>query len=260
MSADASEWIGVLRDSHDWLFGHVTGFEPADLQTPSYCADWTVSDVLSHIGSGAEIGKASLLAGLGEREPLDQAGREEIWDRWNAKSPEEQAADSALADEELVSMWEELDDDRLTSIKVPFAGMDLSAVDVLALRLSEHAVHTWDVLVAFEPTARVRPVAVNLLIDRLPVVVPWFSKAGGVAGESVIDVHTSEPERSFVLRAGESVSLEASAQAGGATSVDLPAEALLRLVYGRLDDGHMPAEVSAGEADLDQLRKLFPGF
>jgi hypothetical protein len=35
-------------------------------------------------------------------------------------------------------------------------------------------------------------------------------------------------------------------------------EALVRLVYGRLDPAHTPA--GADDADFDDLRQLFPGF
>ncbi len=42
------------------------------------------------------------------------------------------------------------------------------------------------------------------------------------------------------------------------TRLHLPAEALIRLVYGRLDPEHTPA--IEGDADLDALRRTFPGF
>jgi hypothetical protein len=52
------------------------------------------------------------------------------------------------------------------------------------------------------------------------------------------------------------VSLALSAGAGEPDLV-LPAEAFIRLVYGRLDADHTPAV--AGSADLDALRAAFPG-
>ena len=39
----------------------------------------------------------------------------------------------------------------------------------------------------------------------------------------------------------------------------MPAEAFVRLVYGRLDPAHTPP-IKAHRADLDELRQLFPGF
>jgi len=40
--------------------------------------------------------------------------------------------------------------------------------------------------------------------------------------------------------------------------IELPAEAFIRLVYGRLDTAHTPPGVKEGTT-LDQLRTLFPG-
>jgi hypothetical protein len=39
--------------------------------------------------------------------------------------------------------------------------------------------------------------------------------------------------------------------------LELPAEAFIRLVYGRLDPDHTPAVT--GPADLNELRRAFPG-
>jgi len=50
----------------------------------------------------------------------------------------------------------------------------------------------------------------------------------------------------------------------GATAdgqVQLPAEALVRLVYGRLDPGHTPpVEVTGDAVLLDRARAVFPGL
>jgi hypothetical protein len=44
-------------------------------------------------------------------------------------------------------------------------------------------------------------------------------------------------------------------------ALELPAEALLRLVVGRLDAAHTPpVALSAGHVTLDDLRRVFPGF
>ncbi len=74
---------------------------------------------------------------------------------------------------------------------------------------------------------------------------------------SPIGIVTTEPARRFVLRADRDGVLAAGESAEGALT--LPAEAFLRLVYGRLDTDHAPAEV-ADDARLDGLRTVFPGF
>jgi MDMPI C-terminal domain len=44
------------------------------------------------------------------------------------------------------------------------------------------------------------------------------------------------------------------------SEVTMPAEALVRLAYGRLDPAHTPASVTGSESDLATLRSIFPGF
>jgi uncharacterized protein (TIGR03083 family) len=263
MTASAQHAIKVLRDTHDRLFTFVASLEPDDLRRQSYCDDWNVAQVLSHIGSASEIGRASLLSALGGGEPFDQAAREALWDRWNAKSPDDQAADAALADEGLVAEWEQIEPDRLQSLRVPFfAGMELGAVESVGLVLGERALHSWDVFVTFDPAARVDPEAVELLIDQVARMVPWFGKAAQWTGPESVAVHTTGPERDLTLRVGDAVSLEKGTAEDGTAgaSLDLPAEAFLRLVYGRLDAENVPAAMTSEGVDLDQLHQLFPGF
>ena len=68
---------------------------------------------------------------------------------------------------------------------------------------------------------------------------------------------TSDPERQFVLETGDAVSLTEGGD-DAPTELRLPAEALVRLIYGRLDAAHTP--VAADSAELAELRVLFPGF
>ncbi len=69
---------------------------------------------------------------------------------------------------------------------------------------------------------------------------------------------TTGPERTFLVVLGpDEVSLS-PADPGADPDLVLPAEALVRLVYGRLDPGHTPPV--EGTADLDELRAVFPGF
>jgi hypothetical protein len=47
---------------------------------------------------------------------------------------------------------------------------------------------------------------------------------------------------------------------GGEPDLALPAEALIRPVYGRLDPDHTPGGVVALDGVLDLLRRTFPGL
>jgi hypothetical protein len=76
-----------------------------------------------------------------------------------------------------------------------------------------------------------------------------------------VEVRTTSPERAFHLDLGPSgVELTPSYDDTSASAeLALPAEAFVRLVYGRLDPDHTPNSVSATGVELDLLRKTFPG-
>src|SRR5262249_53740860 len=74
-------------------------------------------------------------------------------DTWNAKSPDNQAADALAADEKHVQALEQLTDAELTAVSLPFFGMNLDAAGMVRLRLGEHALHTWDLAGFTDPPA-----------------------------------------------------------------------------------------------------------
>jgi hypothetical protein len=128
------------------------------------------------------------------------------------------------------------------------------------MRLGEHAVHTWDVAVVLDPTAAIAPDAVELLVDTLPATGARVGKTAEDARTLVVE--TIEPQRRFVLTTGPAVTLVRESDLdsdSGPADLRLPAEALIRLVFGRLDSEHTPEEVTGGEL-LPHLRQVFPGF
>jgi uncharacterized protein (TIGR03083 family) len=255
-------WIETLRRSNDRLTGLAKALTPEQLREQSYCTDWTVAQVLSHLGSGAEISLLGIPAALGEAEPVSRDAFGPIWDAWNAKSPDEQAADSLVANAALMSTLEGLTDEQLASMKMDFFGMQLDAVGIVRLRLGEHSLHTWDVAVFTDPAATLSDDAVALLIDNVPqFLAPRLGRP--LAEPFAARIITTDPERDYLLAAGESISVTdwpGEAAAGDVSQVLMPAESLLRLTYGRLDPEHTPAEVSGDPAALEKLRTIFPGF
>jgi uncharacterized protein (TIGR03083 family) len=259
MEQDPHVWITTLRNSHERLASVVQPLSPEQLRGPSYCTDWNVSQVLSHIGSGAEIALMGLPGALGQAAPVDRAAFQPVWDTWNAKSPDDQAADALVADEKQVSALEQLSDDDLARISLPFIGINLDSVGLIGLRLGEHAIHTWDVAVSGDPAATVSPDAVSLLIDNVPqFLAPRLGRAPDVPFR--IRIRTTRPDRDYLLVAADPVSMTDWPGHGADSEVSMPSEALLRLAYVRLDPAHTSAEVVADPADLDRLRRMFPGF
>ena len=261
MERDPRVWIATLRNSHDRLASLVSPLTPEQLRGPAYPTEWSIAQVLSHLGSGAEISLLNLPAALGQGEPVDRDAFPPIWDAWNAKSPDDQAADGLSSDEKYVRALEQLSDDDLAGISLSLFGMTLDSVGLIRLRLGEHALHTWDVAVSLDPSARVSPDAVELLIDNVPAfLAPRLGRPPDAPFRTRI--RTSGPERDYLLVAADPISMaDWPGDGGGADGeVRMPSEALLRLVYGRLDPGHTPAEVTADAADLERLRQMFPGF
>lgn len=254
-------WITAVRGSHDRLTSVVSGHSGADdLRSPSACADWTVAQVLSHLGSQAEIFMLFFQAGLSAGEAPGTEAFQGIWDAWNAKSPEDQAADSIAANEKLVSFVEGLSEADLERFHLDMFGRQLDATGVLRMRVSEHAVHTWDVEVAYDAAATVAQAAVDLLVGGLSETAGRTGKAPDEAFDVI--VATTDPERTFELHAGEQVSLvDATGASEGTPRVELPAEALVRLVYGRLNESH-PARgpVRSQGLNLSRLTSVFGGF
>jgi len=263
MERDPRVWIATLRNSHERLASLVEPLSPEQLRAQSYDSDWSVAQVLSHLGSGAEISLMSLPAALGQAEPVDRATAfQPVWDTWNAKSPDEQAADCLAWDEKQVRSLEQLSDEELAGISMPFiGGMVLDATGMVGLRLGEHALHTWDVAVTGDPAATVAPDAVDLLIDNVPgFLAPRLGRVPDVPYR--VRIRTSGPDRDYLLIAADPVTMtDWPGDGGGADAeISMPSEALLRLAYGRLDPAHTPAGIVADPGYLDRLRLMFPGF
>jgi uncharacterized protein (TIGR03083 family) len=257
METSPGPWIGALRHSHDRLEAIVEPLDLGQLEQQSYASKWSIAQVLSHLGSQAEIFGLWLDSSLNGEEPPGRDAFGPIWDSWNARSPQAQAADGLEADRVTLERMESLDADQLAGLHLNLFGMDLDAAGLGRIRLGEHSVHTWDVAVALDPAAMVAPDAVGLLIDTLGPLVGRSAKPDGV--ERRVRVSTTDPARDFVLQTGESVTLTPADGEEGVPELRLPAEALIRLVYGRLDPAHTPA-VQASGVDLDELRAIFPGF
>ena len=74
MEASPDPWISALRHSHDRLRASVEPLGPDQLAQRSYPSEWTIAQVLSHLGSQAEIFGLMLEAGLAGQEPPGPRG------------------------------------------------------------------------------------------------------------------------------------------------------------------------------------------
>jgi uncharacterized protein (TIGR03083 family) len=262
MSSRADRTISALRSGHDDLVGLVDGLGPDDLSRPSGASEWTVAQVLSHLGSGAEINLAALEHALGGPAPGSDFAKT-VWARWDGMTPAEQAASFPAANEKLVRRYEGLDEQTRADLRVDlgFIPVPVDVATSAGLRLTEFALHAWDVRVAFEPAATLPPEAADLLVDGIGMLLGFVGKADRLDGTAHLAVRTTAPDRSFGLAITDTVAFtDRPDPADG--ELTAPTEYLIRLVNGRHGAAYTPdsVTVTGGTLSLDDLRQVFPGY
>ncbi len=264
MTSSADATIAALRTGRDNLADLVSTLSDDDLARPSGSAEWDVSQVLSHLGSGAEITQATLQAALDGKPNPGRDFNQTVWDRWNAMTRRQRADGFLQASEVQTALYESLDADTRENLRIDM-GFLPEPVDVTAaarLRLNELTLHSWDVRVSFDDHATLALDATEQLLHGSGNMLAWTGKPDLLdGGHAVIQVTTSEPEWIFALRLDTPISVDVEVPEQPDGTLALPAEAWLRLVAGRLAPRYTPSSVSTtGAADLDLLRRVFPGY
>jgi uncharacterized protein (TIGR03083 family) len=247
--------LAALRSSVDRLRHLIEPLDESALVAPAYPTQWSVADVLSHIGSGAVILQRRLEDGLaGSSTPDDFAPS--VWEAWNSKPPRVKADDALAADGELLARLEALTGDERARFTFSMGPMSFDITGFVGLRLNEHALHTWDIEVATDPTAVLPADVAGVVIDNLELVARFTAKPTG--DPATIVVRTTAPERHFTVDLTPEHATLSPATSPSAVDLELPAEAFARLVYGRLDSDHTPP-VQGDAGLLGVLRRTFPG-
>ena len=171
--SDADRWISTLRASHDRLVERSAGLGEDTLGQPSMCSKWTVDRLLAHVGSGAEIGLATLASSVEGAPALGDEGMQAVWARWNELSGRAVVDEMIASDRRLVEHFEAFSDDERDTVRIrmPFLPEPIDLASTVGFRLSEHALHSWDLFAALDPRAELAPDAAVLLVDRLPMMV-----------------------------------------------------------------------------------------
>jgi uncharacterized protein (TIGR03083 family) len=251
-----SKPLTALRQSVALVRQIAEDLPPDKVRAQAYPAEWTIAGTFSHIGSGAVILGRRFEDALAGTEP-DPGFNQSVWDEWNAKQPEAQVSEATEADLAFLQSLERADSEQRAAFRLAFGPIDLDFDGYVGLRLGEHALHAWDVGVVLDPSATLLPSSVDILIDALERVAGFSGKPTG--NEQTVHVSTSTPERGFTVAIG-AASLElAPSDRMVSPDLELPSEAFIRLVYGRLDPAHTPA-VNGSPTLLDELRAAFPGF
>ena len=262
MTSLSDRTILALRSTHDELAAVVATLSDEELAGRSGASEWSLAQVLSHLGSGAEISLATLGSAVAATPGPGQDFNQDVWDRWNALTPRDQGAGFLAADEKLITALEALtaEQSRTLRIKVGFMPAPLALATYAGMRLNEAAQHSWDVRVALDPGAAISGQTAALLAEHfatdLSFLLGFTGKADALAHPALVDLNGS----GFALDITDTVSLTTTAPRPTATFTGR-LEAAVRLLAGRLTTRHTPDDVEVtGNVTLDDLRRVFPGF
>jgi uncharacterized protein (TIGR03083 family) len=257
MTSLADRTIAALRANHDALAALVPTLTADQLTGPSGASEWTIAQALSHLGSGAEITRQPIAVAAGEQ--VEAADNQTIWARWDGSTPAEQAAGFVEHDAAYLATVEALSAEQLDRLQVDlgFLPAPVPLVVALGMRLNEVANHAWDVRVGVDPSATVDAGSAELLIELfggpLSFLLGFSSKPDQVEQE----VRLAIPGGGIEITDAVTVS---SQVADPTASFDGPAEAVVRLLSGRLRAPYDAGVAVSGNVTLDELRRAFPGY
>ncbi|HLI26818.1 MAG TPA: maleylpyruvate isomerase family mycothiol-dependent enzyme [Chloroflexota bacterium] len=232
---------------------------------PTACAGWTARDVVAHLVFGVEIFQAYTEAYLeGRASPSVTL----------AARAERQAALAARPREALLDELEHLTDQfaRLLDaqpaaalerpVPLPFGQFPFWWMSTG--RVNELALHHWDLRAPREPDARVASAALPFIVPTNLAAVPLLARGerqDGVWQLAITDMAT-EP-RTLRVADGQ-VDVTAGPSADARCTLRLDGDALVRLLWGRLD---LARAIDTGRVqvagDRDHalaLQRLFPGL
>jgi uncharacterized protein (TIGR03083 family) len=265
-AADARRVHALSRAEYELQVAYLEQLPPEGWTEQSACRDWQVYQVVSHIGSQPEITGAVLRAGVRGEPPMTDEERRAIWDRFDNYRPDEVFPAYRANNEAWYRLVDSFSEEELGQTIQWFAG-PMTIAGMLASRLNEQALHTWDIRWARDRNAKLTPEVVSTLIEGnlAPFRVKQLTRveaAPRLSGHT-IQLHLRDPEGAvhFILDPDGAQARQGNA-APVALSAELPAEGFVRLIWGRYDVrlGLASGELKLSDDSLaDELQALFPG-
>jgi uncharacterized protein (TIGR03083 family) len=263
-SRDARRVAALMRAEHQGLDAYLDTLSPDDWKGPSFASDWKVYQVVSHLGSGPEINNGTLRHVLfGDPEITDEQ-RRAIWGRFDSLAPDEVHAAFRETNDRMFATLTSLTDDQLAAQVPWFGGGTAPLAMLLAARLSEQTLHTWDIRVMKNPAATLTPDNVPDVLEFLAGRIDVFVRPelAGPLGDKTIQFDLSDPQATVALSLTEGG--PPSVTAGPVSNPDLrvatSAETFIRLVWGRYRAPASPARLELDQPELQpHLIAAFPG-
>ena len=246
----------VLRKQLQTLGAELGALDAAGWGAPSWCDGWAVQDVAAHMAESNDrffqIVSAALQNGpVPEFTPASRAERQAAVKARGGKAIVTQLQERGYATFDLLegASGEALG----RTVTVP-AGT-LSLAQIAPQRLSECTLHSWDIRYGRDAAATLDAAAVPLLLDGIIAAAPRLaSKGAAMAQQAVYRIELTGSGAGDVTLAIGDGALKANrgAPAESVVTLRMPAEAFIRLVWGRLD---LATAVGAGAVEVVGARE-----
>ncbi|HLY64154.1 MAG TPA: maleylpyruvate isomerase family mycothiol-dependent enzyme [Chloroflexota bacterium] len=227
----------------------------------SYCSDWLIYQVVSHIGSGSRIGQMRLDAWINGAQPVGREDQQAVWALFDSLGPHNMLDEYLKAATEYHVAERSIPDEAGLTEVDGFRGKQPLYVYQLG-RLWELTSHSWDVYVARDNQARYPAAAVDVLGSRLDSLnLPIDKQRASELGDKQVQFNLAGTPHSYLVdMSGDRPRLQAGKDGNAALVVEGPAEEICRFVSGRhFVPGSKPElRLAAGSGeDLAKLRRAF---
>jgi uncharacterized protein (TIGR03083 family) len=268
--ASPKERVKLLQQESERLKQYLNALPPEAWKRPSACAGWEVRDVVAHLVLQAEIFGGWVSRGLqgdaSTPEGFPDAGTV------NAVMMSETLGQMSIARRE--SLGDQLlstfnaTNDQFNQLMAGLGPSDwdkpcyhvFGTVPLRAMiddRITELAMHGWDIRSSLEPEAHLPPESLPAFMDWVPGTVGWVFRPGSRLPAPVryrFEVTEAVPSSSDIIVAGDKVSVESPGTAEANVTFHCGAETFVLMMYGRLTldsaitDGRMSVEGDRGLA------------
>jgi uncharacterized protein (TIGR03083 family) len=245
----------VIRAQLGAIGEELRALDAAGWDAPSWCEGWAIKDVSAHMAESNDRFYRIVSAAL-EGAPVP--------DFTAAERAERQAAVKGQGSAEIVrqlqargnatfDLLEGASVEALArTVTVP-AGR-LTLLEVAPQRLNECTLHSWDIRYARDRDTTLDEAAVPFLLDRVIAAAPRFGGRGAAgASGATYHIQLGGPSADAVTLAVADGVVTATRGASDRADVTLrmPAEAFIRLVWGRLD---LVGAIDAGTVEVEGSR------
>ncbi|MFI5266294.1 MAG: maleylpyruvate isomerase family mycothiol-dependent enzyme [Chloroflexota bacterium] len=251
----------VELQEFDRLNAYLRQLDAGGWEEQSYCADWLVFQVVSHVGSGSRIGKLRLDAWVNGAPALTREATQAVWDLFDSLGSQTMLHEYLKAVGEYLTAERSIPDEAGLTEVDGFKGKQPLYVYQVA-RLWEMTCHSWDVYVARDRSAQFCPEAVTVLAALMHTLnLPMDMHRAAAFRDVSVQFNLEGTPHTYLLDvSGDRPRLLAGADDGAALVIEGPAEEVIRLLSGRhFVPGSSPRLKAAkgSSADLTKLKRAF---